>query len=235
MEQLSFDNFKQHALKEYPRECCGVLVVAKGKERYIPCKNISPSLGDFEIDPADYARAEDVGEVVAICHSHPNLTSQPSQTDLTSCELTGKPWYILSIPREHLNVIHPSGYRAPLIGRPYRTNVLDCCTLVQDYYKEVLNIEIKAYDRYDNWWLTEDLLTLDRILDQGFVVVKDLKEHDVIAMSNSCLKGNLNHLAVYLGNERMLHHCSNRLSSKDIYGGYWYKNTRYIVRHKTLC
>ena len=38
-----------HALAEYPREACGVIV---GKE-YIPCNNIAADDAQFEIDPID--------------------------------------------------------------------------------------------------------------------------------------------------------------------------------------
>lgn len=28
-----------HALADYPREACGLVIVSKGKEHYIPCQN----------------------------------------------------------------------------------------------------------------------------------------------------------------------------------------------------
>jgi len=40
-----------------------------------------------------------------------------------------------------------------------------------------------------------------------------------------------NHAAIYLGDGLILHHLQGRLSSRDVYGGYWQKVTTHILRH----
>jgi len=40
-----------------------------------------------------------------------------------------------------------------------------------------------------------------------------------------------NHAGVYIGDGLMLHHLYNRLSSRDVYGGYWQECTRIVLRH----
>ncbi|NBT33676.1 MAG: peptidase, partial [Rhodobacteraceae bacterium] len=69
------DDALAHALAEMPREACGLVVVVRGKERYWPCRNISPTYADdqFAMDPHDYAAAEAAGEIVELFHSHINI------------------------------------------------------------------------------------------------------------------------------------------------------------------
>jgi proteasome lid subunit RPN8/RPN11 len=52
-----------HAIGEYPREACGLLVRAGRKEIYVPCRNIASTPNEhFRLAPEDYAAAEDRGD-----------------------------------------------------------------------------------------------------------------------------------------------------------------------------
>ncbi len=42
----------------------------------------------------------------------------------------------------------------------------------------------------------------------------------------------LNHVGVYVGEQRLLHHVKGRLSSRDIWGGYYQKKPGRIVRYR---
>ncbi|HEX8147574.1 MAG TPA: M67 family metallopeptidase [Pyrinomonadaceae bacterium] len=89
---------ERHAEREYPRECCGLLVgriVDDGRARIIhatyPVQNVFADEGEqhhrMAIDPLEYARAErryaaeGLG-VVGNYHSHPEHPAVPSQYDL---------------------------------------------------------------------------------------------------------------------------------------------------------
>ncbi|HAU8267832.1 TPA: peptidase P60, partial [Kluyvera intermedia] len=55
---------REHAAAEYPRECCGVVVQAGRKQRYLRCENISDKPEEhFTLSPADYLNAEKQGEI----------------------------------------------------------------------------------------------------------------------------------------------------------------------------
>ena len=61
-----------HAQREDPKESCGLLLNVQGKERYYPCRNLSMTEHQcFIIDPEDYIKADNTGEITAVVHSHP--------------------------------------------------------------------------------------------------------------------------------------------------------------------
>lgn len=220
----------EHAQKEFPRESCGLVVIASGLELYIPCRNLAERLSDFIMDPEDYARAEDMGDVVGVVHSHPNVSSKPSQADLVACEKSGLPWHIVSVPGGIWETITPAGYRAPYIGRQFAHGILDCYTLVRDWFAGERGITLPDFDRSEEWWNRGQSLYMENFRKAGFEIADDgLLPGDVILMQ---IRSKVpNHAAVYLGNDVILHHLQGRLSCRDVYGGYWRKNTFLIIRH----
>ena len=79
-----------HAKEEDPKESCGLLLNIKGKEKYFPCRNLSLNNNQcFMIDPEDYVRADNLGQIISVVHSHPITPPTPSQADLIECERSG--------------------------------------------------------------------------------------------------------------------------------------------------
>ena len=75
-----------HAKEQDPKESCGLLIEIKGKEKYFPCKNLSNwSYQCFIIDPDDFVKAEETGNILAVIHSHPVTPPIASQADMVSC------------------------------------------------------------------------------------------------------------------------------------------------------
>lgn len=232
-----------HANRDYPREACGVIV---GKE-YIPCKNIAADDAQFEIDPIDLVGAGKEGKIRAYVHSHPDGNTDPSMPDRVQMNLHGLPWIITN---GHDVAIHkPDGYQAPLLGREYHHGLMDCYSLVKDYYQRELGITLNDYERTDAWW--EDAkskpLYVDNFKKEGFVEVDTIQKHDLIL----CRLGrtaHINHALVFIGDgtlksERtedvigdclVLHHPYNRQSLREIYGEAWQRRAAMIIRHKSL-
>lgn len=225
---------RDHAAQEAPRECCGVIVVKRGKQRYVPCKNVAEGTGSFEIDQTDYNAAEDSGVITHIVHSHVNHSPAPSEADLVGCETSGLPWIIVNTPDGHYEEISPSGYSAPLVGRNFQHGSLDCYSLLRDYYARELGIDLMDFDRGEEWWTKGDNLYLENFEKAGFVEVShdDLRPHDILLMQVASPVPN--HAAIYLGDEIILQHCMGRLSSRDVYGGYWQRCVMKVVRHRSL-
>lgn len=234
---------RAHAAAEYPRECCGLVAVINGRERYLECRNIAETPSEhFVLSPEDYARAEDLGEIIGIVHSHPNVSAQPSEADKVACETSGLPWHIVHVGVDvavegaapeagEIVTIEPCGYKPPLVGRPFAHGILDCYALVKDWYTEELDIELPDFERRDGWWDRGDDLYMRNFEAAGCQQITDKpRRGDIILMQIRAKQ--VNHAAIYLGDGTILHHLHGRLSSRDVYGGYWQETTRLIVRHK---
>ena len=224
----------EHAKAELPKECCGLIAVVKGRRSYFPCKNIASTPDEhFIIDPKDYADVEDNGEIIAVIHSHPISDPKPSAADLVACEKSNLPWFIVNPNTEGWGECRPSGFRLPYVGREFCHGIVDCYSLLKDWYKGELDIDMNDYERRDQWWENGENLYLDNFIKEGMreVSFDELTYADIILMN---LQSPVpNHAAIYLGNQQIIHHVQGRLSSRDVYGGYYQKVTAKILRHES--
>ena len=233
-----------HAAACYPRESCGLLV----NREYIECQNIAASDSEFKIDPRDVVRAEKLGKIEAIVHSHPDGSTKPSTFDRLQMQHHNVPWVIVAYPEIDIKVHAAKKYKAPLINREYIHGVLDCFSIVRDYYRRELDINIDNFEREDLWWESAGGpdLYIDNFASQGFVQVQDLQRHDVILCRVQPTE-HVNHALIYLGDDGgltsettetalgdhlVLHHPYMRRSRREIYGKVWQERKAIIVRHK---
>ena len=204
-------------------ECCGFVIDNK---IYMPCKNISPTPTEaFEISPDDWIQAETIGEITAIVHSHPNGLPILSEADQIYQQQTAVDWWIVCD-----NQIHKFRFIQPLLGREFEHGKTDCLSIVRDAYM-LAGIDLPDYERADDWWHNGQNLYLDLLPKNGFerVGAEDIQEGDIILV---CLGSETpNHAAIYVGNQHILHHCPDRLSKRDLYGGFWRNYTHSIWRH----
>lgn len=222
-----------HARAEYPREACGLIVQKDGEEHYFPCKNISQDPEQFALCPEDYAYAEDRWLILGVVHSHCDRGPEPSRADRAACDASGIPWYIVSVPSGQWELLRPSGMRAKYLGRPFIHGVFDCYALIRDWYQGERRIELPDFMRDAHWWRRGENLFMENFQAAGFRPLRDderLDHGDVILMQIGSRVAN--HGAVYIGRDLILHHLSGKLSGRDIYGGYWRKVTRLILRYE---
>ena len=224
----------EHAREEIPKESVGLVCIVKGREKYFRCNNQAEKPNEhFILDPDDYISVENKGEITAIIHSHPRTLHHPSQADLVGCERSGVPWYIVQPKTEMWGYCEPNGYELPYVGRPFAYGLIDCYSLVRDYYQREFGISLTDYHRKEQWWYKGENLYKDLFPKEGFHVVQvaEAKKGDLFLMqldANVC-----NHAAIYLGGQRVLHHVQGRLSSNDLYGSYYQKMTDICIRHES--
>jgi cell wall-associated NlpC family hydrolase len=228
---------RQHATEAMPNEACGLILEVDGDQVPVRCKNSSSfPQKNFRIHPRDFDAAKRQGKILACYHSHVYQTARPTLPDMTASESTQLPFIILGWPTDVWGFYAPCGWRARLEGRPFCHGVLDCYTLVRDYYHERLQIELPDFYRDDLWWQRGEELFLDNFEKAGFVEVGDLQPHDGLLMQLPRHKV-VSHAAVYVGDSHMMHHIPERLSGTTVYtanAGYWARSTRKIVRHREM-
>ena len=213
-----------HANQCGETECCGFVI---NNKTYVPCENISADPKNyFEISPDDWITAEQQGTITAIVHSHPNGLPILSEADQIYQQKTGVNWWLVCN-----NQIYKFRCIQPLIGREFQHGVTDCYTLFRDAY-HLCGIDIPDFKRADEWWNTGENLYLDNMAKNGFyqINLSNLQEGDIILFSLN--SKTVNHAAVYIGDNSILHHLPKRLSKRDLFSGYWLKNYHSIWRHQ---
>ena len=222
-----------HAKKEDPNESVGVLLNIKGKEKYFPCRNLSINSNQcFILDPEDYVKADNLGEIIGIVHSHPTTPPEPSEADRVSCEDSNLKWYIVNPKTETWGYCEPCGFKPPLRGRQWVWGLQDCYSLVRDWYKEEKNIELRDWERP----ITPEEFLLNPMFERcawrtGFRELRSdekLINGDLLFMSIG--SPGLNHVAIFLDGD-VLHHLADRLSCKEPYSEWLLKCTGKRLRY----
>jgi proteasome lid subunit RPN8/RPN11 len=215
-----------HAKAESPLECAGFLL---SNGEYFPAKNASLTpdktvIWDYD-DLIAATDAYDNTSVVGFVHSHPSGSNILSTPDRESQGLNFYDWFLIAG-----NDVHYFPYVPHLLKRKYSYGNLDCFSLIRDSYRLSGHL-MEDIEREPNWWDKGQNLYLDNMENFGFERVTKPQMGDVILIH---LGGSPkpNHGAVYLGDGTLLHHCTNRLSKRDPYGGYWLKHTHSVWRHK---
>jgi cell wall-associated NlpC family hydrolase len=121
-----------------------------------------------------------------------------------------------------------------LLGRKFLPSVQDCFSLVRDFYALNFQMELKNYARPSDWNSNDiDLIGLC-YENEGFEKVNDwaldkLYPGDLLCMA---IGSNVaNHLAVYVGENKIVHHITNRFSNDELLRPFWRKSICYVLRH----
>lgn len=108
----------------------------------------------------------------------------------------------------------PSRYfdAAPYEGRPFYHGLLDCYTLLQDWYAREKGVTTPHnVERPWMWWMNKQSLYLQHAAEFGFIPVKgNMQVGDVMIFKLGSSVAN--HCGIYMGDNKILHHINGRLS-----------------------
>ncbi len=208
----------KYAVECLPKEACGLLAIIKGKETFWPCENLSEAPDEyFVMCPDSWAECEDQGELIGIVHSHPYGSALPSEADKASCEYLGLPFYIYSIDHKDWYTFKPSGYKSGLFGRTWIWGKHDCWSIISDWYLETKNIKLREWKRPKS---IKNFIE-NPLFEKGLPITGFVKQptHDDIQIGDVLLfqttSGNLDHVAVYIGDNMILNHNIKKLSCRE--------------------
>ena len=214
----------------YPEEGCGILLNKRVKLELIPCNNDAEDpYNDFKINTTDYVKAQLMGDIYAIVHSHVDASPEPSEADIKSSDFLGIPYIIYSIPSYEKYTYTPVIADIPLTGRTYNFGENDCYSLVRDYYRKEFDITLPSIEFEDNWWDKGLNYFEDCVEPFGFKDVDTPQKGDMIIFK---VYGNIpNHCGIYLEEDVMLHHAENRLSCRESLYPFWIRHLVRFIRY----
>lgn len=213
----------EHAIAEYPKESCGIIV----NNEYLPHKNLAsdPKM-DFKIDSSVWPRHK----IQAVVHSHiltePRVVGDPpdcpSGLDMARQIGTAVPWGITLTDGQ--NGWQPFWFGdqcdiPPFEGRVFRHNVTDCYALVRDWFRKEKNVKLPPYPRDPGWWkLGADgpnlLMRGVKEMKAEEVKLEDIQPGDVMLFQTDGIKVP-NHCGIYVGDGKILHHMYGKLSCTE--------------------
>jgi proteasome lid subunit RPN8/RPN11 len=230
---------KLHAQKQAPLECCGVIIHSLNGLVAFPCRNIhSEPEKFFTLKPEDYLEYSMIGKIVGYYHSH-QTNEDFSEFDKLNSENHKLVAVLYVVKPDVFHIYTPKGYEVPYCKREYIHGVVDCFSLVKDYYARELNIQLTdithPYRYVENKVEHPDNQMVHTILKEhfvnnGFVEVQAAAKHDVILQKTPHIPSPV-HCAIFLGNNQLLHHPFKKRSCIDTYSNVQRTRTKHIMRH----
>ena len=232
------NSIKKHSKNEYPKECCGFIIKENDKFKCISTKNISINPEEnFEIQSIDFLNIKNkYKKIYYIYHSHTNENKDFSEKDVNCSDILNIPIIMYNTKYDILKIYEPIKTKQEYVGRYYQHGKYDCFKLIEDFYKNELNITFD-YDRdFYKKSLTE-MNIKDEIFKHfeknNFEIVKneDYQINDIFLIDFFGVK-DPKHFALYLGDFKILHQPMSGFSKIENYSTFYRKNTFAIFRLK---
>jgi cell wall-associated NlpC family hydrolase len=141
----------------------------------------------------------------------------------------------LGSTKDNSEVFFPERYfeNRPLVGRPFLHGLFDCYTLVRDYYTRNFNLVMPTNLQRDwEWWNQGPNLYVEHANNYGFENVNDIETHDLLVMSLGSEVPN--HGAIYLGENKILHHVAGRFSTIEELSTFYKTKISVVYRNNNI-
>lgn len=239
INKLLQSELKKYSLRNPLEESCGLLINKENRLNFIPAPNIAINrVKDFKISCFDYMKAENQGKIAAIFHSHPNGKSF-SELDRAISVSQNLINILYDIKQDLFDIFQPKDYNNQYIGRIFNIGKADCYTLVRDYYKNELEIEILDFRRDENWQedninIFNDIFAKEKFIKALQYPIEDISKidvNDILCLAPN--KKDITHFAIYQGCNKILHHPRNQLSLIEEYSLPWILRTKFIIRRES--
>jgi cell wall-associated NlpC family hydrolase len=204
-----------------PQEACGII---NDRGEVIAVENLADNPDEsFILNPTAWV---DHKSVECIWHSHTDGSSW-SLADIKSCKQLGVPFYLFQLPEGKEYYYDPKSIES-YEGREWLNWTSDCYTLIRDWYRQELSIELPDFERelidsegVYTWLSPEWDMYRSNLSEYGFVNMGNeapLEYGDIVLMNYR--SSNPNHAAVYANpvENHILDHLLHRLSGYRVYG-----------------
>jgi proteasome lid subunit RPN8/RPN11 len=236
-----YEEIKDHALKQSAHEVCGFVILNDfGEVEIEPCENIHPDkTNGFKIQTKVFLDSLKK-DVLAIYHSHPFDSSDPSSHDLVQSQELCTPFVIYSVKYDNFYIHIPKSVPIkPFAQRQYVDGLQNCIILVADFYKKKYKFTSDGFNFYlkrkrPTWEFTFDTMISSKNLfrNNGFKKVEKakMKKNDLIVFQ---IKKNEIHFGICLDSDKFLHHPFYGFSQESFFNEQ-IKNSIHSVYRKSV-
>ena len=235
---------KQHASQEKPNECCGLVVKQGSSFNSYKCRNDAPNPKvNFSINPIDYLKCSTRGQIVATYHSH-NKNNYFSLLDKESSYNHKINYIMYNVQSDSFQEYDYKQNKIFYLNKPFKVGKNDCFTLVRNYLKENLSIDLpesvtsayekgakkndlqQAIDSIEEVSLNYDEKHFFRITTKD---INELRKNDIIVLG---IKSKPFPLGIYLGDNLFIHHPRNKYITTEHINEKFFKRLLYVYRSK---
>jgi len=229
---------KQKSLSAYPNECCGFVVEKDSEVLVVPCENIAKNkTNDFMISAKNFLDIKEKYNILWLYHNHINVEDFSLLDKKTADNLSINLLLYINELDEFKVFYHKDFKNLNYLFEPHDDYKNNCFNLVKNYFKNELNLNLEIDNNLINNKNLEDLnveeITFNNYEANNLYILNNqssIKKNDIILLKNKISE----HLAVYLGSNKILHQPIHKVSIIEDYTERYKKETKAIFRSNIL-